>query len=65
MSKESKSCGYTGHMRILNRGVNETKENFEAQQAHTHEHFEHNQAEQHAKKGSGIVYPEVACTCKK
>jgi len=65
MSKNSKSCGYTGHMRILDRGVNQTKENFDAGRDKSHLQFEHGPQAKHEKKGSGIVYPEAACTCKK
>lgn len=59
MSKNSKSCGYTGHIRILDRGINETKESFDAGKSKLNMQFDH------AKKSSGIVYPEVQCTCKK
>ena len=64
MSKESKSCGYTGHMRILDRGMNQTKEKFDAKNDNLNMRFEHGQPAKHEKKGSGVVYPEVQCTCK-
>ena len=66
MSKKSKSCKYTGHMHILNRGSNETKEIFDATQNKSHSDSTPDFLKKHVKKGSGgIVYPEDKCTCKK
>ena len=65
MSKSSKKCGYTGHMHILNRGMNENKENFDSARSKVHMKSEQGQPEKHIKKGTGIVYPEAQCNCKK
>ena len=65
MSKNSKACGYTGHMRILDRGMNVTKVNFDANRSKSNLQFEHGQPAKHEKKGTGIVYPEDTCTCTK
>jgi len=51
-------------MRVLDRGMNETKEKFDAANNKLHMQFEHGQPAKHEKKGSGVVYPEVQCTCK-
>jgi len=65
MSKSSKACGYTGHMRILDRGMNVTKEKFDAGRDKSTLQFEHGQPAKHEKKGTGVVYPEDKCICKK
>ncbi|MBV8660836.1 MAG: hypothetical protein JO129_01665 [Candidatus Dependentiae bacterium] len=65
MSKSSKKCGYTGHMHILNRGMNENKEVFDSTQNKKHMKTELTEQNKHVKKGSGIVYPEAQCNCKK
>ena len=65
MSKSSKKCGYTGHMRILNRGINENKEIFDSAQNKGHMKSEQGQPIKHVKKGTGIVYPEAQCNCNK
>jgi Fe-S cluster assembly iron-binding protein IscA len=36
MSKSSKSCGYTGHMKTMNR-VNETKIDYESNRSKSHQ----------------------------
>lgn len=62
--KTSKSCKYTGHMKIMNR-VDLNKRDLDSQQSKLNMRLEHDQQEKHAKKGSGIVYPEDKCICKK
>ena len=68
MSKSSKSCGYTGHMKVMNR-VNETKADYKSNRSKSHE------AQQFAGQGHlkhKADYPEVAaelraqakCNCK-
>jgi len=69
MSKSSKSCGYTGHMHVMDR-VNSTKTMYQSGQAKSHGMDSPN-LEKHPKHKS--AYPEVAaearaqgsCTCKK
>jgi len=68
MSKSSKSCGYTGHMKTMNR-VNETKEIYSSNQAQAHG-LNNNAPQGHAKHKTD--YPQVAaeqraqasCGCK-
>jgi hypothetical protein len=69
MSKSSKSCGYTGHMRIMDK-VNNTKAAYQSEQAKSHG-MDSAQLEKHPKHK--IEYPEVSaqaraqakCNCKK
>jgi hypothetical protein len=65
MSKASKACKYAGHMHILNRGMNENKEIFDSARNKVSMKSEQGQPVKHVKKGTGIVYPEVQCNCKK
>ena len=67
MSKPSKACSYTGHMKIMNRN-NQTKEVRDAQQAKML--HQHQMLEKHPKHKT--EYPEVLaeqrsqkkCSCK-
>ncbi len=56
MSKSSKSCGYTGHMRIMNR-VNETKKDYQSEQAKSCG-LDNSRGENHQKHT--VAYPEVS-----
>ena len=56
MSKSSKSCSYTGHMKTMNR-MNETKEMYSSNQAKTHG-LSNGASASHAKHKED--YPEVA-----
>jgi len=60
MSKSSKSCGYTGHMRVMNK-VNNNKEAFQSGQAKSHG-FDSPNLEQHPKHK--VAYPEVAAEAR-
>lgn len=68
MSKSSKSCGYTGRMKTMNR-VNETKEVYSSNQAKAHGFGNEAQAGHTKHKAD---YPQVAaeqraqaqCGCK-
>jgi len=69
MSKSSKSCGYTGHMRVMNK-ENVTKNSFQSGQAKSHGMDTPNLTTHPHHK---VEYPEVQaearaekkCTCKK
>jgi len=64
MSKSSKSCGYTGQMHIMNRGMNETKEIFNSARSKAQMNAGSGSQGKHVKKGSGgLVYPEAQCNC--
>lgn len=59
MTKSSKSCGYTGHMNIMNK-KNYTKASYTAQHAQQKGLQEH-MMQQHPH--SKMPYPEEKCTC--
>lgn len=69
MSKSSKSCGYTGHMRIMNK-ENPTKNMYQSKQAKSHNC---NDAVAGGHTHCKAVYPEVQaevnaqqkCGCRK
>ncbi len=68
MSKSSKSCGYTGHMKTMNK-INETQEIYSSQQAKNHG-LKNSQSQSHVRHKAD--YPEViakqraqaSCGCK-
>lgn len=60
MAKSSKSCGYTGHMRVMDR-VNNTKSTFESNNAKSHGLGE-GVAESHPKHK--VAYPEVTAEAR-
>ena len=65
MSKSSKSCGYTGHMHVMNK-VNQTKEDFNAEKSKSCR-LQQQQSAQHCH--SKQAYPEEKnrcdqCSCK-
>lgn len=60
MSKSSKSCGYTGHMRVMDR-VNNTKSAFQSNNAKSHG-LREGLAESHPKHN--VEYPEVAAEAR-
>lgn len=59
MAKSSKSCGYTGHMRIMDR-VNNTKTMYQSNQAKSHK--QDNNVKQHPKHQ--VAYPEAAAEAR-
>ena len=60
MAKSSKSCGYTGHMRVMDR-VNSTKTDFQSGQAKSHQ-ADSPQVAHHSKHKQ--AYPEVAAEAR-
>ncbi len=60
MSKSSKSCGYTGHMHVMDR-VNDTKKDFQAGQTKSHG-ADSAQVANHPKHS--VAYPEVAAEAR-
>ncbi len=64
MSKASKACAYTGHLRSTNR-TNTNKEIYETQQARMHPIDPSHGADIHPKHK--VAYPEEQqrCSCKK